>query len=119
MFVSERELTRHKNRGKTTRSEQQGCSGAGTHRKNDAQSGRRADGRTEHSEARTALLLTQRSKSAKWSFSNYSHGCVVVLRCDYVTTTYTAYKRCDMSLERVKDRQLFVSEGGMAAEIIK
>lgn len=59
--------------------------------KNDTQSGRQADrrrgrtegrreGGTEHSEARTALLKTQRSKSAKWSFSIYSHG-FVVRRC--------------------------------------
>lgn len=38
------------------------------------------EGGTEHSEARTALLKTQRSKSAKWSFSIYSHG-FVVRRC--------------------------------------
>lgn len=45
------------------------------------QASKRTDGRTEQSWARAALLKTQRSKSAKWSFSIYSHGFVVVLRC--------------------------------------
>ena len=70
--------------GETTQSKQLESNDGLEERHTVRQASGRTDGRTEggteHSEARTSLLKTQRSKSAKWSFSIYSHG-FVVRRC--------------------------------------